>query len=64
MRDGYWNSALTNSISPCLISLTPESERVSIREASSIISNIFPAAAFAFATEGALDSDIPVPKAA
>jgi len=42
----------------------PASERVSIKDGSSIIGNIFSAAALAFATEGALDSEIPVPKAA
>ena len=63
-REGYWKSALTNSISPFLIIFSPYSSLVSILDGSSMIAKIVFAAFFALSIDGAWARETPVPIAA
>lgn len=62
--DGYWKLAPLNSIYPFSITLIPVASLESIFDFSSMISNIYFAAALALATEGAAERVVPVPIAA
>jgi hypothetical protein len=64
LREGYWNSAFTNSISPLVIILWPPSSLVSIFDFSSMIEKMDFAAFLALPTEGAEARETPVPMAA